>query len=291
MKKILIMLSLIVLASCSKNKSDEAVVAAPTNPAIVAEEKLSFKIAPQPHDGGFANFQAGEIIGYDVEITDPKSDIGATYELTPIGDSQSEHQILNTDYIFGDVNLTQTTNTSSTGLIYDSKKSAFKIKILKSGSFYLKFSLQKMVGGQKIGNPVINNQVIFSAVKFYLYVDSGNIGNRWDRDFFFNVDFGDQSTDNYFSDPNFTYTYTTSYCVDGGGFIGNLEKSKNLFSPSRRAGSGNAMYDNGLASITCNGHNGYILDEIAITYKSKNNAINGVIRYKNIPVNKDNKVL
>jgi hypothetical protein len=290
MKKIFILVTLfIALSGCSKSDIETITPPEVINEQPIAVAPISFKISPQKHEGGFANFQAGEIIGYDVAITDPNNNTGATYELTPVGNSQSQHQILDTDYVFNKV-VTQESKISAKSITLDANNADFKIKILRPGTFYLKFSLQKIVDGKKIGDPIINEQVIFSAVKFYLYVNFGWEDGHWDRDFYFNVDCGKESSDTYFSEPNYSYTYTTDYCA-AGGYSGALGLNGNLFSPSRREGAGSGMYDKGLQTILCNGHNGLVVDEITITQKSKNSTINNVIRYKNIPINDQFKTL
>jgi hypothetical protein len=290
MKKTFILASLVIaLSSCSKSDIPTVTPQVITPTTTTVAKPITFTITPQKHDGGFANFQAGEIIGYDVAITDPDTPTGATYELTPVGVSQSQHQIIDTDYVF-DKTVTNTSQTSASKITLDTSTGNFQIKILRPGTFYLKFSLQKIVAGKKIGDPVINEQVIFSAVKFYLYVNWGYDNGHWDRDFYFNVDCGDPLTDIYFSDPSYTYSYSTNYCA-AGGYSGTLGLSGNPFSPSRREGSGTGMYDKGLHTISCNGHNGMVVDEIIITQKSKNNTINNVIRYKNIPINDQFKTL
>ncbi|SNB08904.1 putative lipoprotein [Flavobacterium psychrophilum] len=285
MKNILLTLTFLSLLSCSKSDiADTPVVPLPPIPPAI-EKPITFTITPQNHEGGFANFQVNEFIGYDLRINDPNNTIDATYELKPIGLSQTKHQIIGSDFLLGTIGSTNSfINTGS--LVYDSNGGDFKIKILKAGSFYLKFSLQKRVLGKNIGEPIINEDVKFSAVQFYLYVNYGRVGNRWDRDFIFNVHTGTEAGDTYFSDPNFTYTYSTSVC-SYGGYSGNLASSGNLFSPSRRAGSGNAMFDAGLGSYNCNNHNGYVVDEIAITYRAISSPITGVIRYKNVYINEE----
>ncbi len=294
MKKIIIVLTIFALASCSKSevKAGETPLENVKPPTEVVTP-LSFKISPKNgRIGGFGNYQAGEIVDYEVIITDEDKTTGITYELSPEGQDQTKHQILNTDYIFGDVNLSQTATTSPSSLLLNSKNSNLKFKILRPGTFTLKYNLQKLVSGIKVGN-TISQDVLFSSVRFFAYSNYGNVNTtvtncfgvrqstRWDRDFFFTVDCGDQIGDNYLFDPNFNYTYSTDWC--GKGTTGNLggKGANNKFSESLRAGGGGCS-TGPFSEISYNGHNGYTIDQINVNQKSNNGSINNVISYKNV---------
>jgi hypothetical protein len=289
----------VAMSSCSKSDVPlkvDAPVENSTTTTTTVPSNISFKITPLSHDGGFANFQVGEIIGYKFAITDP-NDAGATYVLTPEGANQQKHQILDNDYVFDYTIPKDVANPKSVNQIVfsaDNKKYNFEIKILKPGSFALKFNLQKIVNGKKVGDSV-TEEVLFPAVRFFAYSNYGFVGirvtncfgviqgTRWDRDFFFGVDCGDQITDNYLFDPNFTYTYSTDWCGKGtSGYLGG-KGAQNVFSPSLRDGSGGCS-TGPLSEISYNGHNGYIIDEIKIVQKSNNGSINNTISYKNIPI-------
>ena len=248
--------------------------------------------------GGNANYQAGETIECKVVITDP-NDAGATYILKPEGNDQSKHQILNTDYVVNEyrnnvATISEQINISST----DQTSYRFSIKILRAGSFSLKFNLQKIVNNVKVGIPISEN-VLFFAVSFYAYSNYGSSyasgqrncfgtleNSRWDREFFFSVYCGDQINDNYLFDPQFTYTYQTSYI--GGGITGNLTRGDNMFYPSRFAGAGGDYCSIGSLNII---PGGYIINEIKVTQKSTNGSINNVIPYKNVSIVSERNIL
>jgi hypothetical protein len=284
MRKILLVsITLIALFSCSK---DENTSAPPppltTNPVVVAPKEVSFKLTPQPHEGGFANFQTGEVVGYKVEITDENNDSG-TYILTPDGQDQTKHQIEDTDYVFGDYESTITNpKPSLENISYVLKTGEFKIKILKPGTFTLKFDLQKFVAGKKVGFP-ISQIVYFSAVTFGAGSNYKSFSSTvQSRRFLFGVNCGDEVTDTYLTDAeNFTYTYQTEYNKtdrDGkelGGMTGNLIDSYKEFSPYRDRKS---FVDDFLSSTF----------NVIVTVKSKNGELTNVIKYSNIKPTYDN---
>lgn len=283
MKKITIALFTILFASCSKNDSPEEIATSQT----AAVSPVSFKITPTlGRMGGYANFQAGEIIEYGLNITDEDKTAGITYLVLPEGEDQTKHQVRNSDYILGNKDLTELTLSSNAigNFVLTQKQLVFKIKIKNPGTFILVFKLQKLINGEKIGEPIIEN-VLFSAVSFEASTNFGrsSSGNGYecnyheDRLFYFSVDDGNQTNDNFLTETqSFTYNYVTEYNYSGlGGFSSDLKTSLNIFSPTR---SGRCCIDGVRQSI---------INKITINRKTIVGGFNYPITYYNIPVTQE----
>ena len=283
MKKITIFLFTILFVSCSKTDSPEEI--ATTQTAVVSP--VSFKIIPTVGRlGGYANFQAGEIIEYGLNITDEDKAAGITYLIFPEGEDQTKHQVRNSDYILGNKDLTDLTlSSNATGsFVLTEKQLVFKIKIKSPGTFILEFKLQKLVNGAKLGEPITQN-ILFSAVSFEASTNYGrsSSGNGYecdyheDRQFYFSIEDGNQSNDNFLTETqSFTYNYVTEYNYSGlGGFSGDLKTSLNIFSPTR---SGRCCIDGVRQSI---------INKITINRKNIVGGSNYPITYYNIPVTQE----
>ncbi len=288
-----------IAGSCSKEDEpketaivQEEVVAPP-----VPENVVSYTIKPvEGRPGGNGNYQAGEIIQFVINIIDAQSN-RSFYIIKPEGQNQQKHQIIGTDYIFNEIQQGVNTSTSSLKIHTEFKSNyVFSIKILRPGTFTLKFNLQKTNSeGQNVG-PVVSENLAFAAVSFFAYSEFGFIfrfghancygtveGRRYDRNFYFSVNCGDQATDKYLFDPNFTYTYETAYCAAGGASGGLDNGNKNKFAPSYAAGAGQCSIGQ-LGLINCNNHNGFIIDEIKIFIKPVNGNVFNTISYKYVPI-------
>lgn len=296
----------IFAGSCSKEESPKVEeIVKETIITPVPENILSFKISAEDgRVGGNGNYQAGETIRFKVAITDSQQDLGAEYIITPEGQNRQKHQIIEEDYkLLNNVNGVMIPASKIAFSYAERQNGIFSITILRPGTFTLKFNMQKKNNGLNVGLPTSENlafaAVAFSAYSEYGYQDIrghkncyGTVENRrYDRNFYFSVNCGDQATDKYLFDSNFTYTYESSYCAGSSGASGGLsDGNKNKFCRSYAAGAGDCSIGR-LEIINCNGHNGFIIDEIKIFIKPVNGNVFNTISYKNVPITNEFNVL
>jgi hypothetical protein len=217
MKKIVFILSTIVLASCSKSKTDEAVV---TPPEVVKEKielKTAFFYASNGHD--LSNVQVGDTLTYKFEITtNIKSE---NFTIFPAIFDKFKHQIINIDYTLF-YNKLKCNEIKA----LNNKNGEFKILVNKAGNFQHVYTastlsaIDKTLEIQSSPNDVKFNAVRIIAYRYNYNFYTTNAGHHWNR--FFNklyIDNGDQKdkNDNYLQGLDYEVKFL-SYTNGGANF-------------------------------------------------------------------------
>jgi hypothetical protein len=217
MKKIVFILSAIVLASCSKSKTDETVVTPTEVVKDKVELKTAFFYASNGHD--LSNIQVGDTLTYKFEIsTNIKSE---NFIISPAILDKFKHQIINTDYtlFYNKLKCNEIKALSN-------KTGEFKILVNKAGNFQHVYIATTPSATEKtllIGSEP--NDVKFNAVRIIVYrynynYYTTNAGHHWDR--YFNklyIDNGDQKDkdDNYLKGLDYEVKFL-SYTTGGTNF-------------------------------------------------------------------------
>ena len=272
MKKYTLLFSLLLLFSCTFQEELESSTDASVQTVNLPEK---FIITQDP-DRTINNIRVGENLLFNVEIINFDTNPNVSYVIKPLSIEQKKHQIKNVDYYFQQ----QTSNTTYPyetveNMVIKSNKSKFYLQILKPGNFQHVYSLQKMVNGEKVGNPLYYD-VLFSAVSLNLWVTQQQwcffgFNCEFGRTFRMIIDDGDEQYDDYLTSENGkSHTYTTNH--DGeildGGFINVLEEKP--FSIYHRAKINNMPHRGGTT-----------VREVKITQTLSNGNIN-IISYKNV---------
>jgi hypothetical protein len=222
MKKIVFILSAIVLASCSKSKTDEAVVT-----PEVAKNVMEMKIPELNFYGksnkNALNIQVGDLVEVKLEIT--KLTGAEVIVATPVAKSSISHELFNTDYELYTKSTIDNSNYVKVEFLNLKKgENVFFIKPLVPGTFDIKLEDKTKVY-------TFTGAVNFSAVKITTTYRGGIDGNcgfsRWrHQDYYFTIDSGNQTFDKFFRDETASFMYSTSY--DGESKSGNFAPNTEL---------------------------------------------------------------
>jgi hypothetical protein len=244
MKKITVILFALVLASCSKSKTDEAVVPeVPKNILELKDPELDYYGVPNK---SVLNIQVGELIKVKLEIT--KLTGAKVIVATPESKAVSFHALFNTDYELYVLSTTEIGKYSKVEFLnLIEGVNQFFIKPLIPGTFQI-----QLEDKTKIYN--FPKPITFSAVKITTRTDTGLDGNcglkRWHhRNFFFTINSGDQTYDNFFKEDKAVFTYSTNYngSAKSDNFAPNTEL--NIIDPRNECGNDPGLPTN-ITSIT-----------------------------------------
>ena len=236
-KNLLLLASMVaVVTACSKSDSGED----KKEPAPVVQQEKVFKaeiketFSDSRHTS--ENVLVGELIPYEIEITDSDTNENTKYNLIFAKKEGSRHQTEGVDYeVYIDKEGTQ--KMSEERLQFSSAgKHKFYIKPLLPGSFFHKYELQKTVNGQPVLQDNLTKELLFTAVKisaWYKSVETQEAGffqhSKHKNEFFFKVEDGEEETDNYLTkriNPNINYSYRFEY--DNKVYQGELEIDKEI---------------------------------------------------------------
>lgn len=286
-----------LLISCTKSEDDETKINDEAT-FIISEPKLLItkespygKITKQEDNEtkllpNKNNLQVGQILKFDIKISNFDNDPNVIYVLKPITADATKHQKNNYDYSFDE--RIQAYNYSflskQDSIVFTQEKiknslesnptTTFYLNILKPGTFQLQLELQKMRKNKYVAKSI--RTLSFSAVKIEVYTWNEQTDNstmfsnsKHSRYYEFTVDDGDQSNDTYLTNSDTKEnTYVALY--DGKKYSGVIKiNEKMTFSEKVKTEKGAQ-----LVPI-------WILPELKITQK-RNNEPDNIITYSNL---------
>jgi len=191
--------ALVFITSCSSDNDDDDGM--PSKNSVT----LNMEIASSK----LKNLEVGDIIYLKYTIEGLKIDSLAEYYIEPIGENESMHQIVGTDYYPGGV-------FNPSGIIYvNSNSGLFELQIAKPGNFRLQFALNEYKDGKKTQlavTPALNEsgEIAFNAVRIVAYTyfrqtDGGGLDrpdfNRYHKLY---IDTGKYNNDTYLQGTDLT---------------------------------------------------------------------------------------
>jgi hypothetical protein len=220
MKKYLLFICLSILASCSESESSST--------SKIQNDSANFTLTKSIERVDWTNIQVGELLKFDISISDFDTNSNVVYILKPITRSALTHQRNKLDYNFqeevkipSDIssNTTDQVNQKETrdSIVIKTSKSSFFLSILKPGNFIHQYELRKMRGNKYVAGST--QEISFSAVKIDVFTrneqtDNGTMfsSSKHSRYYEFTIDDGDQTNDTYLTDSESKeHTYMALY--------------------------------------------------------------------------------
>lgn len=276
MKKYLLFICLAILVSCSESESSKS---------EIQNHTATFTLTKSIERVDWSNIQVGDLLKFDVKISNFDTGSDVTYILKPITASAIAHQRNKLDYNFQEeikipLDILSPTSDQVTkkeirdSSVISSSKSSFFLSILKPGNFINQYELRKMKGNKYVAGST--QEISFSAVKIDVYTRSEKTDNgtmfsssKHTRYYEFTIDDGDQTNDTYLTDSESKQnTYVALY--NGIKYSGNISIDTPLtFSDEVNTRSEAQKVTN------------WILSELKITQKRKGEPDN-IIYYNNL---------
>ncbi len=266
MKKVITLVVLTFMFSCSKDDLGETVAESPILPT-------AFTILSDPNKT-MNNLVVGNRIEYAIKIENFDTNPDVLYVLKPIVGNASKHQLNRTDFNFQTLEPNDVYKSRDSIIIKNSNTKMY-LQILRPGTFQHEYTLQKMISNKKI-NAVAKQPILFSAVKINIWSPTVEVveGNFWHssehlRYYYFNIDDGEEQFDNYLTNSDSkSHVYLSNY--EGGEISGGFTAHNTfIFKNSVHEFSAPVpIYT-------------YVINEIKITQNITASPVN-IIRYNNI---------
>lgn len=223
MKKNLLFISMLIIASCSTSEES-------SESETTVQNQANFSITKNIARPDWSNIQVGETLKLDIKIKDFDNSPDVAYVLKPINLDATKHQRNKIDYYFqqeikvarsgGFLNNTKDSilvKTNRDSIVLKKANDFFYIYVLKPGNFSHQYELRKMKAGKYVAGTV--QDFLFSAVKLNVYTwnkqtDNSTVfqSSKHSRFYEFTIDDGDQTNDTYLTDSEYKkQTYSADY--------------------------------------------------------------------------------
>lgn len=279
MKKYLIFICLSILASCSDSENSST--------SKTQNNSANFTLTKSIERVDWSNIQVGELLKFDVNISDFDADPDVMYVLKPITRSAMTHQRNKLDYNFQEevkipLDISSTTTDQITqketrdSIIIKTSKSSFFLSILKPGNFIHQYELRKMRDNKYVAGST--EEISFFAVQIDAFTRNIQTDNatmfassKHSRFYEFTIDDGDQTNDTYLTDSESKKnTYVALY--NGNKFPGAISINQVLTFSEK------VNTEKGAQTVPT-----WILSELKVTQK-RNGEPDNIITYNNLNI-------